>query len=88
MAEKAIILTAVALSLAALIWCFIGFTSALKEQPKLIGLLVRLQKHRQGAGQQAIVIESPGNPLPVRQISNVVTPGRRKAASVKLDRKG
>jgi hypothetical protein len=50
------------LATAALIWCLTGFSRALKEKPKVIGLLLRVEINDAHMGQhKAMVIAFPGH---------------------------
>jgi len=50
---------------AALIWCLTGFNRALKEKPKVIGLLVRVEINDASMRQRkAMVIAFPGHSAP------------------------
>ena len=56
------------LATAALIWCLTGFSRALKEKPKVIGLLVRVEINDASMGQsKAMVIAFPGHSAPPQQ---------------------
>jgi hypothetical protein len=50
------------LALAAMVWCFLGFTRALHEPPKIAGWLFQLQPNSGNARKwQATILEFPFN---------------------------
>lgn len=57
---------------AALLWCLAGFTRALKEKPKLVGLLIRVENKETSSRRQRkpMIIAFPDR-LPVAQQSSV-----------------
>jgi hypothetical protein len=56
------------LATAALLWCLAGFSRALKEKPKLVGLLIRVENNETSLGRQRkqAIIAFPDR-LPVAQ---------------------
>ncbi len=58
------------LAVAGLLWCLAGFSRALKEKPKIIGLLVRAGINPASMKQRkAVVIAFPGRSAPTQQAS-------------------
>jgi hypothetical protein len=56
------------LATAALIWCLMGFSRALKEKPKLVGLLIRMEINDASMRQRkAMVIAFPEHSAPPQQ---------------------
>lgn len=63
MVRIALVVILGSLSIAALVWCFLGFTRALHDPPGLSGLLLHLhQAPRKTSKRQAAVLEFPAIP--------------------------
>lgn len=63
MVRIALVLILGSLSIAALVWCFLGFTRALQDPPRLSGVLFHLHPESQKMHRrQAAVLEFPAIP--------------------------